>query len=174
MHLFFSSWCALNSEHAASCGSPHHTTSTSPRFIFVCVTHHAVCFCFVFYLCMHSSPPFMFLCMCVVSYRKTITVKILDRKEYNKQSFFYVVLEPPLWIRNKKENTGVMSSLLWECFLSWIIRAFSELNNHNASNCLICTNNSDSFSQRIFCIRHIIELNTAQQIDCFFMALKCL
>ncbi|XP_037829350.1 sodium/calcium exchanger 1b isoform X2 [Kryptolebias marmoratus] len=36
---------------------------------------------------------------------KTITIKILDREEYNKQTFFYVVLEPPLWIRKKKEQT---------------------------------------------------------------------
>ncbi|XP_013873016.1 sodium/calcium exchanger 1 isoform X2 [Austrofundulus limnaeus] len=36
---------------------------------------------------------------------KTISIRILDREEYNKQSSFYVVLEPPLWIRNKKGQT---------------------------------------------------------------------
>ncbi|XP_070771573.1 sodium/calcium exchanger 1b isoform X3 [Enoplosus armatus] len=38
---------------------------------------------------------------------KTITVRILDREEYNKQSSFYVLLETPQWRRNGKERTGV-------------------------------------------------------------------
>ncbi|XP_070771571.1 sodium/calcium exchanger 1b isoform X1 [Enoplosus armatus] len=36
---------------------------------------------------------------------KTITVRILDREEYNKQSSFYVLLETPQWRRNGKERT---------------------------------------------------------------------
>ncbi|KAI3363406.1 hypothetical protein L3Q82_012026 [Scortum barcoo] len=38
--------------------------------------------------------------------RKTITVRILDREEYNKQSSFYLLLDQPLWRRNGKERTG--------------------------------------------------------------------
>ncbi|XP_035519542.1 sodium/calcium exchanger 1b isoform X1 [Morone saxatilis] len=36
---------------------------------------------------------------------KTITVRILDREEYNKQSSFYVLLETPQWRRSGKEWT---------------------------------------------------------------------
>lgn len=36
---------------------------------------------------------------------KTITIRILDREEYNKQSSFYVLLGEPEWRRNKKERT---------------------------------------------------------------------
>ncbi|XP_034041000.1 sodium/calcium exchanger 1b isoform X1 [Thalassophryne amazonica] len=35
----------------------------------------------------------------------TITVRILDRKEYNKQSSFYILLDIPQWRRNKKGRT---------------------------------------------------------------------
>ncbi|XP_039995215.1 sodium/calcium exchanger 1b isoform X3 [Xiphias gladius] len=36
---------------------------------------------------------------------KTITVRILDREEYNKQSSFYILLETPQWRRSGKERT---------------------------------------------------------------------
>ncbi|XP_078129724.1 sodium/calcium exchanger 1b isoform X1 [Sander vitreus] len=36
---------------------------------------------------------------------KTITIRILDREEYNKQSSFYVLLETPQWRRSRKERT---------------------------------------------------------------------
>ncbi|XP_038156485.1 sodium/calcium exchanger 1-like isoform X2 [Cyprinodon tularosa] len=36
---------------------------------------------------------------------KTITVRILDREEYNKESSFYIVLETPEWRRNMKDPT---------------------------------------------------------------------
>ncbi|KAM4599894.1 sodium/calcium exchanger 1b isoform 2-T2 [Fundulus diaphanus] len=36
---------------------------------------------------------------------KTITVRILDREEYNKESSFYIVLETPEWRRYTKERT---------------------------------------------------------------------
>ncbi|XP_045926496.1 sodium/calcium exchanger 1b isoform X1 [Micropterus dolomieu] len=36
---------------------------------------------------------------------KTITVRILDREEYNKQSSFYILLETPEWRRGGKEST---------------------------------------------------------------------
>ncbi|XP_019116132.1 sodium/calcium exchanger 1b isoform X1 [Larimichthys crocea] len=36
---------------------------------------------------------------------KTITIRILDREEYNKQSSFYLLLENPEWRRNGKEWT---------------------------------------------------------------------
>ncbi|XP_034078678.1 sodium/calcium exchanger 1b isoform X1 [Gymnodraco acuticeps] len=36
---------------------------------------------------------------------KTITIRILDREEYNKQSSFYVLLEQPEWRRSGKERT---------------------------------------------------------------------
>ncbi|KAM9847421.1 sodium/calcium exchanger 1b isoform 1-T1 [Aulostomus maculatus] len=36
---------------------------------------------------------------------KTITVRILDREEYNKQSSFYVLLQSPEWRRNGTERT---------------------------------------------------------------------
>uniref|UniRef100_A0A673CA50 J domain-containing protein n=1 Tax=Sphaeramia orbicularis TaxID=375764 RepID=A0A673CA50_9TELE len=38
---------------------------------------------------------------------KTITIRILDREEYNKQSSFYVLLDTPEWRRSGKERTGV-------------------------------------------------------------------
>uniref|UniRef100_A0A8C2WHH3 Solute carrier family 8 member 1b n=1 Tax=Cyclopterus lumpus TaxID=8103 RepID=A0A8C2WHH3_CYCLU len=38
---------------------------------------------------------------------KSITIRILDREEYNKQSSFYVLLETPQWRRSGKERTGV-------------------------------------------------------------------
>ncbi|KAG7228490.1 hypothetical protein INR49_007663 [Caranx melampygus] len=37
--------------------------------------------------------------------KKTITLRILDREEYNKQSSFYVLLDSPQWRRNGKERT---------------------------------------------------------------------
>ncbi|XP_075935503.1 sodium/calcium exchanger 1-like isoform X2 [Anarhichas minor] len=36
---------------------------------------------------------------------KSITIRILDREEYNKQSSFYVLLETPQWRRSRKERT---------------------------------------------------------------------
>ncbi|XP_055018740.1 sodium/calcium exchanger 1b [Boleophthalmus pectinirostris] len=36
---------------------------------------------------------------------KSITVRILDREEYNKQSSFYLLLGTPLWRRREKERT---------------------------------------------------------------------
>lgn len=36
---------------------------------------------------------------------KSITIRILDREEYNKQSSFYVLLETPQWRRSGKERT---------------------------------------------------------------------
>ncbi|XP_032408789.1 sodium/calcium exchanger 1b isoform X2 [Xiphophorus hellerii] len=36
---------------------------------------------------------------------KTITVRILDREEYSKESSFFIVLETPEWRRNRKEQT---------------------------------------------------------------------
>ncbi|XP_029377807.1 sodium/calcium exchanger 1b isoform X1 [Echeneis naucrates] len=36
---------------------------------------------------------------------KTITLRILDREDYNKQSSFYVLLESPKWRRSGKERT---------------------------------------------------------------------
>ncbi|KAM9727093.1 sodium/calcium exchanger 1b isoform 2-T3 [Menidia menidia] len=36
---------------------------------------------------------------------KSITIRILDREEYNKQSSFYILLETPQWRRNGKERT---------------------------------------------------------------------
>uniref|UniRef100_A0A673CEE8 J domain-containing protein n=1 Tax=Sphaeramia orbicularis TaxID=375764 RepID=A0A673CEE8_9TELE len=36
---------------------------------------------------------------------KTITIRILDREEYNKQSSFYVLLDTPEWRRSGKERT---------------------------------------------------------------------
>ncbi|XP_034407464.1 sodium/calcium exchanger 1b isoform X4 [Cyclopterus lumpus] len=38
---------------------------------------------------------------------KSITIRILDREEYNKQSSFYVLLETPQWRRSGKERTGL-------------------------------------------------------------------
>uniref|UniRef100_H3CWS0 Solute carrier family 8 member 1b n=1 Tax=Tetraodon nigroviridis TaxID=99883 RepID=H3CWS0_TETNG len=39
---------------------------------------------------------------------KTITVRILDREEYNKQSSFYVLLDSPQWRRSRKEKTVML------------------------------------------------------------------
>lgn len=61
--------------------------------------------------CMHSPPPFMCVYVCV-RYRKTITIRILDREEYNKQSSFYVLLQSPEWRRSGKEQTGVRANHL--------------------------------------------------------------
>ncbi|XP_076599192.1 sodium/calcium exchanger 1b isoform X1 [Chaetodon auriga] len=36
---------------------------------------------------------------------KSITIRILDREEYNKQSSFYILLETPQWRRSGKERT---------------------------------------------------------------------
>ncbi|XP_041802819.1 sodium/calcium exchanger 1b [Chelmon rostratus] len=36
---------------------------------------------------------------------KSITIRILDREEYNKQSSFYILLETPQWRRSGKEQT---------------------------------------------------------------------
>ncbi|XP_072246738.1 sodium/calcium exchanger 1b isoform X1 [Leuresthes tenuis] len=36
---------------------------------------------------------------------KSITIRILDREEYNKQSSFYILLETPQWRRSSKERT---------------------------------------------------------------------
>ncbi|XP_040905413.1 sodium/calcium exchanger 1b isoform X1 [Toxotes jaculatrix] len=36
---------------------------------------------------------------------KTITLRILDREEYNKQSSFYILLETPQWRRSGEERT---------------------------------------------------------------------
>ncbi|XP_056292057.1 sodium/calcium exchanger 1b isoform X2 [Pseudoliparis swirei] len=36
---------------------------------------------------------------------KSITIRILDREEYNKQSSFYVLLQTPQWRRSGKERT---------------------------------------------------------------------
>ncbi|XP_054885276.1 sodium/calcium exchanger 1b isoform X2 [Poeciliopsis prolifica] len=36
---------------------------------------------------------------------KTITIRILDREEYSKESSFFIVLETPEWRRNRKEQT---------------------------------------------------------------------
>uniref|UniRef100_A0A8C2WH66 Solute carrier family 8 member 1b n=1 Tax=Cyclopterus lumpus TaxID=8103 RepID=A0A8C2WH66_CYCLU len=41
---------------------------------------------------------------------KSITIRILDREEYNKQSSFYVLLETPQWRRSGKERTGVTAN----------------------------------------------------------------
>nr|XP_020457302.1 sodium/calcium exchanger 1 isoform X2 [Monopterus albus] len=35
---------------------------------------------------------------------KTITIRLLDREEYNKETSFYIVLETPQWRRNTKER----------------------------------------------------------------------
>lgn len=57
--------------------------------------------------CMYSSPLCVYVC---VWYRKTITIRILDREEYNKQSSFYLLLDSPQWRRSRKEQTGVRTS----------------------------------------------------------------
>lgn len=63
---------------------------------------------------MHAFTNSLYVCVCVftcvVPYRKTITVKILDREEYNKQSSFYLLLEPPLWRRSGVKQTGLTAN----------------------------------------------------------------
>lgn len=108
-------------EHAAGCGSPRLTTSTTPPPVSVCVCL-SVCFylisvrvditMFLCSSCMHLPPPSMCVCVCVYVYvpsRKSFTVRILDREEYNKLSSFYILLDTPQWRRNGKEHTGVTS-----------------------------------------------------------------
>lgn len=103
-------------KHAAACGPPHPTTSTTPPlcvpvFFFgvcVCVLRAYIVVCLP---CMHSPPPSVCVVVYVCArYRKTITIRILDREEYNKQSSFFVLLESPQWIRNGKEQTGVRAN----------------------------------------------------------------
>lgn len=62
----------------------------------VCVTP-TICFAFV--LCSH---------------RKFITLRILDREEYEKECSFYLVLEEPIWIRRRMKGVRVNPGTLQE------------------------------------------------------------
>ncbi|KAM5163061.1 sodium/calcium exchanger 1 [Mantella aurantiaca] len=44
---------------------------------------------------------------------KFITLRILDREEYDKESYFYLVLEEPIWIRG-----GMKVILIYVCFFA--------------------------------------------------------
>lgn len=48
--------------------------------------------CFAFVLCSH---------------RKFITLRILDRDEYEKECSFFLVLEEPIWLRRRKKGVRV-------------------------------------------------------------------
>lgn len=88
--------------------------------VFACVFPSFTCF----FLCvcsrhcdlltMHAfTTSLCVVCCCVrvcPSCRKTITVRILDREEYNKQSSFHVLLESPRWMRSGTEQTGVRAN----------------------------------------------------------------
>lgn len=106
--VLLSSWCVLGVQQAVGhLISPHAPPSFGYLFCTCFNLHTLSChFCFS---CMHLPPPlYVFVCTCVVSCRKTITVRILDREEYNKESSFYIVLETPEWRRNMKDPTGVI------------------------------------------------------------------
>lgn len=94
-------------------------TGTRSRSIsFHHIRHSSSCVCV--YVWFHTWQPCCLLTMhvfissmCVyvcVWCRKTITIRILDREEYNKQSSFYVLLDSPQWRRSRKEKTGVRAS----------------------------------------------------------------
>lgn len=76
--------------------------------VFVCLLCIYLAMMFVYHACIYHLP--LCMCTCVVPYRKTITVRILDREEYNKLSSFHILLEPPQWRRNRKEQTGVTTN----------------------------------------------------------------
>lgn len=130
LQCFFLLMCLLmcahyDGEHAAGCVSPHLTTSTTLLCVYASVFLFGfVCTCipchvfFVYYACIHHLPLCLCMCVCVytcIPYRKTITVRILDREEYNKQSSFYILLETPEWRRSGKKWTGVTDNQHWEC-----------------------------------------------------------
>lgn len=96
-----------------------HVTGRVHERVCVCVlfygTYHIVC-----WPCMFTTPLCMCPCVCV-PYRKTITIRILDREEYNKQSSFYVLLGEPEWRRNKKERTGVTANQMRMCLVELLV-----------------------------------------------------
>lgn len=69
-------------------------------------------------LTMHVFISSMCVYVCVWC-RKTITIRILDREEYNKQSSFYVLLDSPQWRRSRKKKTGVRASQHSESQINW-------------------------------------------------------
>lgn len=114
-----------DSEPAAwlRCSSSHHIHSSSTTVcacVLACVCSSFICL----FLCvcsrhcdlltMHAfTTSLCVVCCCVrvcPSCRKTITVRILDREEYNKQSSFHLLLESPRWMRSGTEQTGVTAN----------------------------------------------------------------
>lgn len=110
------------------CGAAHPTTSTPPppcvcvrASVFACVfsSFYLLIFC-VFcgrhcdLLTMHAFTTSLCVVCCCVRVcppcRKTITLRILDREEYNKQSSFHLLLESPRWMRSGTEQTGVTAN----------------------------------------------------------------
>ena len=124
---FFTSWCVFSLTENMWQVVDHLIPPHPPRhLIYVCVCVCVCCFLF-FYVCvriryhgfclpcMHSPPPSMCTCVYVcVPCRKSITIRILDREEYNKQSSFYLLLDTPQWRRSGKERTGVTANQHWD------------------------------------------------------------
>lgn len=86
--------------------SSHHIRHSS-SCVCVSVWFHTWLPCCL--LTMHVFISSMCVYVCVWC-RKTITIRILDREEYNKQSSFYLLLDSPQWRRSRKEKTGVRAS----------------------------------------------------------------
>lgn len=103
-----SSWCleVCDADSRPRSISSHHIHHSS-SCVCVCVWFHTWLPCCL--LTMHVFISSMCVYVCVRC-RKTITVRILDREEYNKQSSFYVLLDSPQWRRSRKEKTGVRAS----------------------------------------------------------------
>lgn len=118
------SWCVtVNMQQVV-----YHLISPHPLLYFMCVFARlflgvflcSYILCHVFLWNMHAFTTSLCVCMCVcvctcVPYRKTITVRILDREEYNKLSSFSILLETPEWRRSGKKWTGVTDNPHWEC-----------------------------------------------------------
>lgn len=87
--------------------SSHHIHHSTVR---VCV-----CVLCAYLAVLHAFTTSLYVCVYVcVPYRKSITIRILDREEYNKQSSFYILLETPQWRRSGKEQTGVTANQQWQ------------------------------------------------------------
>ena len=102
-----SSWTGSRSR---SISSHHIHHSSSCVCVCVCVCE---CVCHTWLPCCLLTMHVFISSMCVyvcVWCRKTITIRIIDREEYNKQSSFYVLLDTPQWRRSRKEKTGVRAS----------------------------------------------------------------